>query len=504
MALSSQTVVASFSLCGIGWILLYHVLKTKSNNSAYAPGPKPHPFVGHTFQVPATKIWRYFEKLSFIHGPIVRLSLAGDEILVLNDPADAEELLNRRSNNYSSRKPLIYAGKYQSHNKRLVLLPYGNELKKQRAAFYQMLQPKVIGSYERMQELESTKLLFDMLARPAESNMNTKRYAASLVFTLSYGKRLAEDDKDLTDVLNILDNFIADCYPGAHLVDTFPILDQILPSFLAPWRAAASKKHEAEMKAHLECFAARLWEQQEKLDLDLVTLSYVAGSAFEAGTGTTAGSFLWFFMAMILFPDSLHKAQAEIDALLGADGETMPTFEHLEQLPYCVALTKEVFRWMPAAPGGFPHYSDAEDEYKGYTIPANTMVIPCIWSMQHNADKFPDPLAFNPERFLQEMQPGHDLFTDGHFAFGFGRRICPGRYLGARSVWIGITRLLWAFMIGPAFDGAGHPIPVDPDHCTSGITSEPDPFPVSIIPRSEAHARTIRKAWSVAADACGC
>ncbi|KAG6852717.1 hypothetical protein C0991_009627, partial [Blastosporella zonata] len=278
---------------------------------------------------------------------------------------------------------MVYAGQYQSHNKRLVLLPYGPELKKQRAAFYQMLQPRLIGSYERMQELESTKLLFDMLTRPEESNMNTKRYSASLVFTLSYGRRLADDDQDLVSVLNILDNFIADCYPGAHLVDTFPILDKVLPDFLAPWRAAARKKHDDEMKLYtrlvlevkekldkgqtdLECFAARLWEQQEKLDLDLMTLSYVAGSAFEAGTGTTAGSFLWFMMAMILFPDTMHKAHAELDLVLGADGETMPTFEHLERLPYCVALTKEVFRWMPAAPGGFPHYSDAEDEYKGY------------------------------------------------------------------------------------------------------------------------------------------
>lgn len=69
---------------------------------------------------------------------------------------------------------------------------------------------------------------------------------------------------------------------------------------------------------------------------------------------------------MILYPDILRKAQAEIDALL--DGESMPTFEHLDHLPYSVALTKEVFRWMPTAPGGFPHYSDAEDEYKGYKV----------------------------------------------------------------------------------------------------------------------------------------
>ncbi|KAG6829029.1 hypothetical protein H0H87_012834 [Tephrocybe sp. NHM501043] len=428
-------ILALFSvvLAVVAWSLLDSFLR---NTGRFAPGPPEHPIVGHTLQVPTVKVWRYFEKLR----PIVRLSLAGDEILVLNDPTDAEELLGRRSHNYSSRKPLIYAGKYQSHNKRLVLLPYGSELKKQRAAFYQMLQPRVVGSYERMQELESTKLMYDMLIHPEESNMNTKRYSASLVFTLSYGRRIDDDDQDLIAVLKILDDFIADCYPGAHLVDTFPVLDKFLPNFLAPWRAAAAKKHENEMKLYtrlilevkekmdkgqtdLECFSARLWEQQEKLDLDLTTMSYVAGSAFEAGTGTTAGSFLWFLMAMILFPEVLHKAHAEIDAVVGADGETVPSFEHLDQLPYCVALTKEVFRWMPAAPGGFPHFSDEEDEYKGYRIKANTMVIPCVWSMQHNEKLFPTPLTFDPDRFLNAtVSSSNEIFTEGHFGFGFGRR----------------------------------------------------------------------------------
>ncbi|KAG6873388.1 hypothetical protein C0995_016198 [Termitomyces sp. Mi166 len=467
---SAPSIFTGFLCASLGYILWILLGIFFSKRPRFAPGPKEHPVVGHTFQVPKVKVWRYFEKLSSQHGPIIRLSLAGDEILVLNDPSDAEELLSRRSHNYSSRKPLIYAGKYQSHNKRLVLLPYGPELKKQRAAFYQMLQPRVIGSYERMQELESTKLMYDMLTRPEDADMNAKRYAASLVFTLSYGRRLGDDDKDLLAVLGILDNFIADCYPGAHLVDTFPILDKILPDFLAPWRAAAGKKHENEMKLYtrlvlevkekmdkdqtdLECFAARLWEQQEKLDLDLTTLSYgtdsipmsdrrspltsitllVAGSAFEAGTGTTAGSFLWFLMAMILFPETMHKAHAELKSVLGTDGETIPTFEHLDRLPYCVALTKEVFRWMPAAPGGFPHYSDAEDEYKGYTIKANTMVIPCVWSMQvwflldnsttleadvdvrkHNEKLFPNPLAFDPDRFLQsKVSSPNEVFTEG-------------------------------------------------------------------------------------------
>jgi hypothetical protein len=78
---------------------------------------------------------------------------------------------------------------------------------------------------------------------------------------------------------------------------------------------------------------------------DFYADAVVAGSAFEAGTDTVAATLLWFFIAMALHPETLEKAQAEVDALLGHDGDTIPTFSHIDDLPYCVALTKEVFRF---------------------------------------------------------------------------------------------------------------------------------------------------------------
>lgn len=48
---------------------------------------------------------------------MIRLSLAGAEMLVLNKLEDIDEILVKRSGNYSSRKQLIYAGKYRSGDK---------------------------------------------------------------------------------------------------------------------------------------------------------------------------------------------------------------------------------------------------------------------------------------------------------------------------------------------------------------------------------------------------
>lgn len=53
---------------------------------------------------------------------------------------------------------------------------------------------------------------------------------------------------------------------------------------------------------------------------------------------------LWFLMAMVIYPNTMKKAQAELDALLGEHGDTIPTFAHINDLPYTVAMTKELFR----------------------------------------------------------------------------------------------------------------------------------------------------------------
>jgi hypothetical protein len=140
-----------------------------------------------------------------------------------------------------------------------------------------------------MEELETTRLMFDMLTRPDEHQMNCHRFAAGLVFNICYGKRMSIEDGDVKAVLSILESFVVDAYPGSHLCDTFPILDK-LPGFLAPWRAEANAKHDLEaglytrllndvknrMKEdkNMKCFAARLWESNHKNKLDVETLAY--------------------------------------------------------------------------------------------------------------------------------------------------------------------------------------------------------------------------------------
>ena len=81
---------------------------------------------------------------------------------------------------------------------------------------------------------------------------------------------------------------------------------------------------------------------------------------------------------MTLFPEVQRKAQAEIDAVVGND--RLPSFTDRPNLPYCDAIIKEVLRWGVVVPLAI-HSTEEEDWQDGKYIPANTFVIPNIWSV---------------------------------------------------------------------------------------------------------------------------
>ncbi len=94
-----------------------------------------------------------------------------------------------------------------------------------------------------------------MLVNPSETQLHSKLYAASLVYALAYGKDMNDEGpKELLALLDIVEALIRDGMPGAHLVDTFPVLD-LLPDFMSPWRNNARKKHDHDMNVcRCPCF----------------------------------------------------------------------------------------------------------------------------------------------------------------------------------------------------------------------------------------------------------
>ena len=80
---------------------------------------------------------------------------------------------------------------------------------------------------------------------------------------------------------------------------------------------------------------------------------------------------------MAMHPEVQRKAQAELDAVVGAS--RLPEFSDHNALSYVNALITELFRFHVVAPLGIPHRTTVDEEYRGYFIPAGTVVSPNIW-----------------------------------------------------------------------------------------------------------------------------
>jgi cytochrome P450 len=145
---------------------------------------------------------------------------------------------------------------------------------------------------------------------------------------------------------------------------------------------------------------------------------------------------------MMLHPEVQRKAREELDAVVGRS--RLPDFSDKENLPYVFAIYKELIRWHPILPGGIPHSTSAEDEYKGMRIPKDCIVMPNVWlviiaafnlhsnqwtrAMVRDKSVYgPDADLFRPDRFLES-----DLRDPSVIIYGFGRRWASMEYLAIR------------------------------------------------------------------------
>ncbi|WP_406864748.1 cytochrome P450 [Streptomyces sp. HUAS MG47] len=95
---------------------------------------------------------------------------------------------------------------------------------------------------------------------------------------------------------------------------------------------------------------------------------------------------------------------------------------------YALAFAQEVRRFYPFAPfvGGLAH---TDIHWKGVSIPRNSMVLLDLYGHHHDADLWPSPYTFDPQRFIRQGTPSlaldDRLIPQGGGDPATGHR-CPG------------------------------------------------------------------------------
>lgn len=141
----------------------------------------------------------------------------------------------------------------------------------------------------------------------------------------------------------------------------------------------------------------------------------VTGAAFE----TTASVLRLTIYHIYANPKILENLRKEFKTV-GSDY----SLRQLEQLPYLTAVLTEGMRLSPAISTRAARITDKDLFYKEWRIPAGTPVGMTTILMHTDEAVYPDPLRFDPERWLSSKTGGS--YTVGYAPFSKGTRVCIG------------------------------------------------------------------------------
>ncbi|KAJ6579965.1 cytochrome P450 [Mycena vulgaris] len=506
LAISSS----AWFLLSLGVLLFFYGIGGKRNRSKLPlpPGPPKLPLVGNLFDMPSERQWETYSKWSReCNSDIIHVDAGGTSIVVLSSMEAIRELFERRSSLYSDRPRLPMLNELMGWD-----FAIGDNWRSHRKIFHEAFNVGAAKHFYSQERAAAHGLLRRLLQDPHNVTGHLRNMAGALVMDVTYGIDVHRSNYPYIELAQeAMEGLATASLPGRFLVDTIPALKYVPGWFpgaqfqrqAKQWKKAARELLEipfAQTKRDIATgnavpsFTSRSLgtlhdAKNEEKGAKETIIQATAANMYAAGTDTTASALGTFILAMLTNPEAQKKAQAELDSVLGADH--LPDFTDEPSLPYVCAVLKEVLRWRNALPIAVPHYLQVEDEYRGYRIPANTIVIGSTWAILHDEVMYPDPHTFKPERFLLNGKLNPDVRDPETVAFGFGRRICPGRHMAASSLWITIASLLATFDIQKAVDEYGKEI--EPSHeYFPGLISGPLPFECSITPRSRQAEESIR------------
>lgn len=169
-------------------------------------------------------------------------------------------------------------------------------------------------------------------------------------------------------------------------------------------------------------------EERDLLDVLIsidMSADYITGvfiSMMFAGHHTSSGTAAWTLIELMRHPEAMAEVVAELDELYADDAEV--SFQALRSIPKLEAALKEALRLHPPLII-LLRVAQEDLEIAGHLIPAGTMVGASPRVSNRMAEYFPDPLRFDPGRYLDARQEDR-LNQWTWLPFGAGKHRCVG------------------------------------------------------------------------------
>ncbi|KAF8917161.1 cytochrome P450 [Mucidula mucida] len=466
------------------------------------PGPKGLPLVGSFFSRPVNPRQVEYGEWAATYGDLVYYEVLGQPYIVVSSDTVATELFEKRSSNYSDRHPHYMLFDLMKFTWNVSFFRYSDSWRLHRKILHQYFNANAVTSYQPVQLSVTIEMLRKILQTPDDFFNHVRHHAGSIALRITYGYESTTREEEY---IELVDRTIRELAPalnvGSYLVDYLPFL-----RFIPSWFPFATFQRQAKIASlgiadirdqpfdrvtqamaegyvSLSFLAENLQKIQEKppgedRDTMLAAVKNVAAIMFAAGADTTVAGVLTCVLAMVHHPAIQHAAQAELDVVVGRG--RLPNFTDRDSLPIIHAIILEALRWRPVIPVDVDHASLTDDIYEGYFIPGGSTIFTNTWAILHDEEVYKDAGIFNPQRFMGN-NPEPDPTIRG--AFGYGRRICPGRYLAMNSMFIAVASILWAFNLEKARDKDGNEVLPDDKAYLPDFLMHPLPFQCKITPR---------------------
>eukprot|EP00253_Pinus_taeda_P019189 PITA_19189 len=437
------------------------------------PGPKGWPIIGSLMDMSLGLAHRKLEYLARLHGAkkLMAFSLGSTPAVITSDPDVARDLLG--SPHFADR-PLKQSAQQLLFGRAMGFAPNGDYWRLlRRISATHLFSPRRIAAHEVGRQADSTTMLSDIRQEsvinggPVQLRRHLQKASLNNIMGSVFGQRSfdVQTQKILGEMINegfeLLGAFNwADHLPWLQVFDPLRIHSRcarLVPRVTSFVKNIIHEHRQRDDTADSDFVDVLLSLQgEDKLDDD--DMIAVLWEMIFRGTDTTALLTEWIMAELLVNPEVQGKAQAELDAVVGRNRNVRE--DDIEKLPYLQAVVKESLRMHPPGPLLSWARLCTEDWHmeNGMCVPAGTTAMVNMWSITHDPQIWERPHQFRPERFLLSEGGEHvDVRgNDLRFApFGAGRRVCPGKALGLRTVHLWMAKLLHHFTWLPS---PNHPV----------------------------------------------
>jgi cytochrome P450 len=389
------------------------------------PGPKGHFLLGNLAAV--SRDWLgFYAQCAREYGDVVHLRYLHVPICLLMHPRDIEYVLVTNTGNFTKSADYRALARVLGNG---LLTNEGKAWQRQRGLIQPAFRRENILSYVPVMISAASRMLDSWsCGKPRNVHADMMAVTLEIVAQCLFGAEVAGVADRVGKAMQVVtDRFITDA--SQALLIPFD-----LPDFLVPARRDAISDLDKIINGIIRERRASHQQRGDLLDTLLhardaegqpmtdAQLRDEVMTLFLAGHETTAISLSWTCYLLSQHPQVETKLVEELQDILG---DREPMSEDLSRLRYTEMVLKESMRLYPAV-WGIGRKAIADCEIGGYRVTEGTNIF-IFQSLTHRDPRFfPNPDAFDPERWREDPIRSGKIPRFAYFPFGGGPRVCVG------------------------------------------------------------------------------